>query len=99
MKQTYKFINEDGIKVTKRISIAHALIKTTDTRYVWEGDVYECAYWLVTKCPALSEQNKIRYEDIVFKLVTFSEESGLIDLTNRVDWVINKCMKHRKGVK
>lgn len=99
-KQTYAFINEDGIKVTKRITIAHAVLKTADTRYVYEGDVYECAYWLVAKCTALSDKSKIRYEDIVFKLVTFSEENGsLIDLTDRVDVVINKCMKHRKGVK
>lgn len=99
MKQTYAFINEDGIKVTKRITIAHAVLNTTYTRYVYEGDVYECAYWLVAKCLTLSSKSKFRYEDIVFKLVTFSEENGLIDLTNRVDWVINKCMKHRKGVK
>ena len=98
--QTYKFINEDGIEITKTIHIAHALIKTADTRYVYEGDMFECAWWLVETCMALSSHSNIRYEDIVFKLVTFSTYNGsLIDLTDRIDAVINKCMKHRKGVK
>lgn len=107
-KQTYKFIDEYGEEITRKITIARAVITTSSHRYVYEGDLYECAHWLVYKCAYASEYGlyefghtkptKLKYEDIAFKLIVITD-GGNVDITNRIDWIINKCMKHRKGVK
>ena len=107
-KQTYKFIDEDGEEITRIIINAQAVITTPNKRYIHEGDLYECAYWLIERCSTASEyglyevghiKTKLKYEDMIFTLKILNEDGTRSDITNRIDWIINKCMKHRKGVK